>query len=367
MTLRIENDAGTAILVDGGRITGRSVPDAVLIEAGPGEFLPGLINGHEHLHRNHYPRLGAPPYEDAYTWGADIHARHAADIAQARSLDRADALLFGALKNLMAGVTTVVHHDTWEPAFADDYPLFVPRLATVHSLGFEPDLAAALCAARCAALPLCIHLGEGVNPRAAGELAELEALGALDERLLAVHCVAFDDAAAARLLAAGSALVWCPSSNLFLFGRSVAAAVLQSGVDVLLGSDALLTGDGTLLEELRVARTLGHLDDARLIAAVSTVAARRLGLPAPSLMPGARADIVLLRRPLLEAQPADVALVVARGSVVLADASIPGVGRLIRDAAALDVGGVAKLTEARLVRAAERAVAISPACGRVFL
>ncbi|HEY8311596.1 MAG TPA: hypothetical protein VIG47_13620, partial [Gemmatimonadaceae bacterium] len=37
-----------------------------------GELHPGLINAHDHLHRNHYGRLGAPPYRNAYDWGDDI-------------------------------------------------------------------------------------------------------------------------------------------------------------------------------------------------------------------------------------------------------------------------------------------------------
>ena len=50
-----------------------------------GEVRPGLINAHEHLHRNHYGRLGAPPYPNAYAWGRDIHARAAAEIAAGRA------------------------------------------------------------------------------------------------------------------------------------------------------------------------------------------------------------------------------------------------------------------------------------------
>ena len=42
----------------------------------PGRTIrPGLINAHDHLHRNHYGRLGAPPYPNASAWGRDIQAR----------------------------------------------------------------------------------------------------------------------------------------------------------------------------------------------------------------------------------------------------------------------------------------------------
>jgi hypothetical protein len=49
------------------------------------------------------------------------------------------------------------------------------------------------------------------------------------------------------------------------------------------------------------------------------VAARRLGIEPPSLDVGARADVVVLARPLLEASEADVAVVVAGGAIRVLD------------------------------------------------
>ncbi len=365
MILRLETATGEALVLAGDRIADPDTKADLTLSVGAGHFHPGLINAHDHLHRNHYPRLGSPPYEDAYAWGADIHARCAAEIALAKSLDRHDALLFGALKNIIGGVTTVVHHDAWEPAFTAQFPLRVARVRTLHSLGFERDFAAALAANGAPArAPLCIHLAEGTNGRAAHEVAELARRGLLDERLLAIHCVGVDDVGLARLCAAKAALIWCPTSNAFLFGKTAPRALLQSGIDILLGTDALLTGNGTLLDELHAARTLGWLDDDTLLAAVSRTAARRLGLPAPSLEAGAPADVILLRKPLLEAQPADVALVLVGGQPVLADAAIAGF--FDTPVEQMQVGGVRKNVPASLARAAERALALSPECGRIF-
>src|SRR5262249_23500119 len=135
-----------------------------------------------------------------------------------------------------------------------------------------------------------------------------------------------------RLARAGCAAVWCPTSNAFLYGATVSRALLATGLEILLGTDALVTASGTLLDELRAARATGLLSDARLEAAVSSVPARRFGLPAPSLADGAPADLVALRRPLLEARPKDVALVLVAGRPVLADADL---------AAVFDAAGVA--------------------------
>ncbi|MBW8882559.1 MAG: hypothetical protein JF615_14395, partial [Asticcacaulis sp.] len=60
---------------------------------------------------------------------------------------------------------------------------------------------------------------------------------------------------------------------------------------------------------------LGLLDDQRLEAAVSTTAARRLGIAAPSLDPGMPADLMVVAKPLLKARADDVLLVMAGGAL----------------------------------------------------
>ncbi len=321
MRLRVEADNG-ALGIEGGRIVAPTGRFDAILQVPDGLLHPGLVNAHDHLHRNHFGRLGAPPYANAYEWGSDIHVRNADVIARGREVPRRDALLRGAWKNLRAGVTTVVHHDPWEPAFEEDFPLRVVRVASAHSLGFGGELPAPVAGA-----PFTIHLAEGVDAEAAREVVALAARGLLTRDLLAVHAVGVDDAGITLLRKRGAAVVWCPSSNQFLFGRTAPAELLAPGIDLLLGSDSLLTADGSLLSELRRARETALVDDERLLDAVGALAARRIGVEVPSLEIGARADVVVLRRPLLEASEADVALVVAGGVPRVADpALVPALG-----------------------------------------
>jgi cytosine/adenosine deaminase-related metal-dependent hydrolase len=318
MRLLLETARG-AIGVADGRIVEPTGSFDVVLRVPGGTLHPGLINAHDHLHRNHFGRLGAPPYANAYDWGRDIHRTHAEAIARARALPRREALLRGAWRNLRAGVTTVVHHDPWEPDFDAGFPIRVAPVESAHSLGFGAELPHATGGRRFA-----IHLAEGVDAASAAEVVALAARGLVTRDLLAVHCVGVDDAGIALLRGAGAAIVWCPSSNRFLFGRTAPSELLAPGIDVLLGSDSLLTADGSLLDELRLARALGIVSEERLLDAIGVVAARRLGVAEPSLKVGARADVVVLRRPLFDATERDVLVVVAGGVLRVVDPALVG-------------------------------------------
>jgi hypothetical protein len=304
-----------------------------------GEVRPGLINAHDHLHRNHYGRLGTPPYASAYEWGRDIHIRHANAIARGRAVPRRAALERGAWKNICAGVTTVAHHDPWEAAFDEEFPLRVARIRCADSLRLEPELPELTSGTG----PFAIHLAEGTDDPAAHEVWEAEQRGLLTSDLLAVHVVGAAADGVRRLRGSGAAMVWCPTSNTFLFGRTASGDLLAPGMDVLLGSDSLLTGAGTLLDELRYARELGVVSDERLLDAVGRVAARRLGLPQPTLECGAPADVVVLRRPVLEARARDVALVVVAGTPRAVDpALVSALGPWAQEGCLVRVNGMVR-------------------------
>jgi cytosine/adenosine deaminase-related metal-dependent hydrolase len=227
-------------------------------------------------------------------------------------------LLTGAWKNLLSGVTNVVHHDPWEREFEDRFPIHVVRIATADSVAALPANSLSGDA------PTAVHMAEGVDEGAAAEIRAAHARGLLTERLLAVHSVGADADGMAKLREAGCALVWCPTSNRFLFGRSAPLALLES-VDVLLGSDSLLTGAGTLLDEIRAAR--GTISDQRLLDAVGPLAARRLGISPLSLAPGAPADLALFRCAALDAALKDVLLVIVAGEPrVVAPELMPHLG-----------------------------------------
>ncbi|HEX4695434.1 amidohydrolase family protein [Sphingomonas sp.] len=336
------NARNRSVAIEGERIVEPVGAFDMVIDCRDADVRPGLINAHEHLHRNHYGRMGGTTYRNASHWAEDIQVRHRHRVADGRRMPRRDALLTGAWKNLFAGVTSVVHHDPWEAEFDRDFPLRVVRVANDDSLGMTPALGRIA-----GASPFSLHVAEGLDDASADEVRTLEARGLLTADLIAVHGVGMDADAVSRFRGSGAALVWCPSSNLFLFGRTAPRALLDEGVDVLLGSDSLLTGEGDLLDELRCARAIGGLSDARLDAAVGSIAARRLGLEEPGLDPGARADLILIGRPVIDASANDVRLVIARGVPRLARADIAAqFGPIAERGAQMTIGTVTRWTSA---------------------
>jgi cytosine/adenosine deaminase-related metal-dependent hydrolase len=333
------NARNGSIGVEGDRIVAEGGGFDIVIDCPDADVRPGLINAHEHLHRNHYGRLGAGGYPNAYRWAEDIQLRFSRRIARGRQVPRWAALLAGAWKNLFAGVTTLVHHDAWEEDFACGFPVRVARVPSADSLGMSERVDPP------AAGPFCLHVAEGVDELAAGELDALDRRGLLNQWLIAVHGVGIDRDGIAQFRRSGAALVWCPTSNQFLFGRTASKALLESGCDLLLGSDSRLTGAGDLLEEIQAASALGMVEVERLEDGVGRTATRRLGLAEPSLEPGSRADLILLRKPLTKSRSNDVALTMVGGIPRVASADVARqLGSLAEAGAPMRVGRVARWT-----------------------
>ena len=285
-------------------------------------LLPGLINAHEHLQLNNLPALGRDePYGNVREWIFDVNARREADAAfeAGVAVTREERLLLGGVKNLLSGVTTVAHHDPLYPCLRD--PLYPTHVVTdfgwSHSLYIDGD--ESVCASygnTPTEWPWIIHAAEGVDDEAQQEFERLEALGCLGANTLMVHGVALSQAQALRLGQADAGLIWCPASNLRLFGRTADVGGLVAGGRVALGTDSRLSGSRDLFAELRVAASVGGFDEPTLESLVTTAGARLLRLSdRGSLRAGARADLLILpaRKPLSRATRADVRLVMLDG------------------------------------------------------
>ena len=222
---------------------------AVTIDLGGHLILPGLINAHDHLEFNLYPRLGRGRYPNAGAWSRDVYRPDESPLREHLAIPKSTRLFWGGLKNLLSGVTTVCHHNPRDqPIFDRNFPVRVlEQFGWAHSLEFSPDLADRFRATP-ADWPFILHLGEGVDRESKREIFRLDELGALDGRTILVHAVALGARELRFAKQRGAALVWCPSSNLFLLGRTLNGA-LSSGIPIALGSDSWMK---SVKEELKL-------------------------------------------------------------------------------------------------------------------
>jgi len=331
--------AGDSLWIEDGRIAPPS-RNAFPIDLSGHAVLPGLINAHDHLQLNNVPRLPHDaPFASSYDWIDAMKAHRVTPGVQAAvGVPRMTRHWHGGLKNVLAGVTTVAHHDPLHVAHDDPgFPVdVVRRFGWSHSLGlglprgnepprYGPSVQESFVATT-PNDPWIIHLAEGTDDVSRAELAELNALGCLRSNTVVVHGTALSPNDVDCIIAVGASVVWCPSSNVELFGRTLAPRSLANAGRLALGTDSRLTGSRDILEELGVAACHSDLLPTELLELVTTNPARVLRLDdRGSLDENKRADCVIIRadkpraEALLETPRASIRAVIRGGAPVIAD------------------------------------------------
>jgi cytosine/adenosine deaminase-related metal-dependent hydrolase len=316
-----------------------------VVPAGAGGFrvdlrdhfvFPGLINAHDHLQLNNIPCVAHDrPYENSYDWidAMDAH-RQRADVAAAMAVPSDVRHWHGGLKNLLAGATTVAHHDPAHRVLDDEhFPVALLReFGWSHSLGLGAEPPRYGPAVRASFLatppnqPWIIHLAEGTDAIAARELSSLDEMGCLASNTVLVHGVGLTSADVACVIEAGAAVVWCPASNIEMLGRTLDPRRLFEAGRLTLGTDSRLTGSRDLLEELRAAAVCCDIAPHQLLRLVTHDASSVLRLnDLGALAFGRRADAVIVRAgadpyaTLLKSRRSDLRAVVRGGIPLVAD------------------------------------------------
>jgi cytosine/adenosine deaminase-related metal-dependent hydrolase len=242
-------------------------------------LLPGLINAHDHLDFALFPRLGTGPWKSATEWARDIHRPNEDPVRRHLLVPKKARLFWGGLRNLLAGVTTVSHHDPYNPSFDEDFPVrVVHNYGWAHSFAFTEDVRAAFEATPHDA-PFLIHLAEGTDDASAAEIGRLRDAGALSKTTVIVHGVGLTEAGWDEVRAAAASAISCPRSNLFVLGKTLDLPRIASMVPTALATDSPLTAEGDLLDEIRFAKDHFRLDHAILLGMVTRKAAQILHLP----------------------------------------------------------------------------------------
>lgn len=260
------------------RIVSEKPNNALMVDLEGYTLFPGLVNAHDHLELNHFPRTKfREVYDNAHQWGEDVNARlNDEPFKTLRSYPIWDRVFIGGLKNLLCGATTVIHHGPkYREMYRRDFPVRVLKnYGWAHSLHFdtEEEIVKSYQSTP-KEWPWFIHLAEGTDEVAAVEVQRLDKLGALAPNTVLVHGIgmSFDDIQLATSYYDGRYgypnLVWCPSSNYYLFGNKAHSEdITASGgswyvvgaMQHMIGSDSRLTAEGDFLDEIRYAFTEIH-------------------------------------------------------------------------------------------------------------
>jgi cytosine/adenosine deaminase-related metal-dependent hydrolase len=285
---------------------------------------PGLINSHDHLDFNLFPKLGNRTYKSYTEWGRFIHKTYADDIAAELTIPVGLREKWGIYKNLLCGVTTVVNHGE-RRGLTDELITVFENKQDLHSIAFEKQWKKRLnnpCKAR---QPVVMHVGEGTDTAAHDEIDELIRWNLMHRKLVGIHGVALTPAQARAF----KALVWCPQSNYFLLNATAPVNRLKKFTNILFGTDSTLTSDWDIWAHISLARGTNMLNDEELFNSLTSVAAEIWKLNCGGIKEGLDADIVVTKTlghqgfdAFFSTKPEDILLVIYQGNIRLFDQSL---------------------------------------------
>jgi 5-methylthioadenosine/S-adenosylhomocysteine deaminase len=336
-----------------------AVPAGTPIVKVDGVVLPGLIDLHNHLVWNVFPRWTIKPVANRYEWQAMPEYGDRLSGPEGRLIDQGagcDMERYAEIKALLGGATSVV--GSFSPTPANPH-----RNDCVKGLARNLDVFSGLYSDQVNAEPLryevfpfeigweqakairdglgsrelkavIFHVGEGKDASAAREFRMLKARGFLRPGVSIVHGVALREPDFREMAANGVGFIWSPKSNFELYGKTAdVESARASNVTIALAPDWSPTGSSGMLDELRVAQLWNRehhnvLGELEILHMVTSNPARLAGLSdrLGTLAPGMMADFIVLPRKgsspldsLVDYEPASVKLVVVAGTPLLGD------------------------------------------------
>lgn len=368
-----------SIIVSHGKIeeiTKKETNSQIVIDAEDGVVCPGLINAHDHLLGNYFPKVGNGPYQNWLPWDNDL--KSAPVYRERQQIQNRDLYLLGGYRNLLSGVTSIQDHI---PHFVQDpYIDILPTkvisdFAMAHSIasfalnwgdGVEIEYAKAVDDD----IPFVTHISEGFDEETVKDIEVLDSKGALGEYSVLVHGLAFSESDMNKIKKNQANVVWCCDSNIFMYEKTTdIKMLLDKGINVSIGTDSPMSGGLNLLHEMKYDRkyykeTYGdELPDKKIVEMVTSNPAKAYRLyDNGEISVGKLADLVIFEKKdtdpyksIVDAELRDVKLVVIEGMPVYGNSQYSDVfDKLGINYQNIEVDGVDKIIIGDLIGVLER-------------
>jgi 5-methylthioadenosine/S-adenosylhomocysteine deaminase len=289
------------------KVIGDNIKSLFSVDGSNGVLTPGLINAHDHLLGTYYPKVGNGPYENWLPWDNDLKSSPVYEERQ--QIENRDLYLLGGYRNLLSGVTTVsdhIPHFVNEP-YIDIVPMkVISNYALAHAVasfalawgdGIEVEYQKAVDND----MPFITHIAEGFDPETSRDINTLNEKGALGKHSVLIHGLAFSDEDIELIKKRGASVVWCADSNMFMFNKTAnVKKLLETGVNICIGTDSPMSGGLNLLYEMRYDKLVykqlykNELSDELIVRMVTTNPSSAFRLKKNgSIKTGNIADLVL--------------------------------------------------------------------------
>ena len=345
------------LVVDGEKIAeirtaAQGQPTGMPVVQTGGVVFPGLVDGHGHVE---YNEVSLAPlgkrYQDRDQWpSASLYAslvKAPKNAVTAAGL-KCEALKHGEARALVGG-TTMIQGTPAQSCAASlvrnveqvNFCRQATRQNVMDISGFSRSISGSPSWADTVKQGVAagnldafiVHGGEGIDAHAEAEWGQLKSQGLALPQLVVIHATAFTTQDLAEMGQVGAKMIWSPSSNLILYGKTAnVPAAVDAGVNVSLGTDWAPSGSANLLAELKIAdhvnqvQFAGKLSDQQLVDMVTINPAKAFGMNKSigSLEVGKQADILVVakqpgltaQRDLINAKPSDVLLVTIAGDAL---------------------------------------------------
>ncbi|HOO70468.1 MAG TPA: amidohydrolase family protein [Spirochaetota bacterium] len=316
--------------------------DSVELRIDDGILTPGLINSHDHLLGNYFPKVGNGPYENWLPWDNDLKS---APVYQERQqIENRDLYLLGGYRNLVSGVTTVsdhIPHFVAEPYYDLLPTKAIREYALAHSitsfaLAWGDGISVEYQKAVKEGIPFVTHIAEGFDAETRKDVVTLDKQGGLGDHSVLVHGLSFSDSDMDLIKQRGASVVWCGDSNYFMYSKTANVNMLRKkGVNVCIGTDSPMSGGLNILHEMKFDKSLykklfgGELPDEEIVKMVTVNPAKAFWLKNHGMVrEGYHADLTVFRNrggsaasSVVSAELKDVLLVVIDGLPVYGEAA----------------------------------------------